>query len=257
MSDGKQNVKPPTLAALRNVFGCMELVKTVQLRAPSLPNIGVMHGPSGYGKSYGSIYVQNKTGAVRVEVGESWNKKTFVSAILREAGVLEPRGNTADLMRHAIQWLGDEPNRPLIVDEADKLVDKGLIELVREIADHALIPVLLIGEEMLPNKLARFERVHNRVLHWYPAQPCDLADCRELAKVHLHGIEIDDDLLDEVRAKGQGVARRVSTTLADMRGFAVNNAFKRLTRENWQGRIFTGEAPVARSSKLRIGGRAA
>lgn len=261
MTDPSSIVKPTkTLAALKNVSGFLQLALKLQQRAFSLPNFGVMYGPSGFGKSYASIYVLNKLNAVRVEVGESWNRKSFVRAVLREAGIAEPKGSTAELMGHAIDALSETPNRPLIIDEADKLVDKGLIELVREIAEHSQVPVLLIGEEALPTKLARVERVHNRVLSWYPAEACDLADCRKLAEIFLPAIAIDDRLLEAVREKAQGRARRVVVTLSAMRDWhAAHRPAEGLTLDSYKGEIFTGEAPAARNGRVTAlrGGRAA
>jgi DNA transposition AAA+ family ATPase len=260
MSDTATNVKPPTtFAALKNVAGFYAQVTKLQTRKPNLPNIGVTHGPSGYGKSYASIYAQNKTRAIRVEVGESWNRKTFVRAILREGGVAEPKGTTADLVEQAIQLLAEDARRPLFIDEADKLVDKGLIEIVRELAQHSQAPVLLIGEELLPQKLSRYERVHNRVLDWFGAEPCDLDDCRKLAAIFLPSVKIADDLLDEMRVKGDGRARRIVVSLNDASEWARNAGVKELTRQNYRGAIYTGEAPRARSGRLLLSksGRAA
>ena len=250
MSSETPIVKSQSLAALKNVFGCMQLVLKLQQRAPGLPNIGAIYGPSGYGKTYGTIYAQNKTRAVRVEVGESWSRRSFLSAILREAGVAQTRASIADLMEAVIHALGEDPDRPLIIDESDKLVDKGMIELVREIAEQAQIPVVLVGEELLPQKLARVERVHNRILDWYPAEPCDLDDCRKLANIFLAGVDIDDALLDQVRARGQGRARRIVVTLTSMQEWARNTGVKALTIPVYKGVIFTGEAPAARSGRI-------
>ena len=62
MSDAIPKIKPPpprtgssNFAALKNVSGFRELVARVTDRAPSLPNIGVMHGRSG--ESYSGIWV--------------------------------------------------------------------------------------------------------------------------------------------------------------------------------------------------------
>jgi DNA transposition AAA+ family ATPase len=238
------------MAALANVMGFYAQVKKLQNRAPHLPNIGVMHGDSGLGKSYASIYAQIKTNTIRVEIGESWNRKTFVRAILREGGMAEPRGSTADLMEAAIEMLAEDRNRPLFVDEADKLVDKNLIDLAREIAEHAQIPVILIGEEMLPQKLMRFERVHNRVLDWFSASPCDLGDCKKLAAIFLAGVSIEDELLDDIRVKGQGRARRVVVSLNNAKEWARNTGVSALTRAVYTGAIYTGEAPRARSGRV-------
>ncbi len=251
MSENTPSVKTGSLAPLKNVAGFMALTKKIQERGPHLPNLGVMHGRSGEGKTYASIYVQNRTRAIRVEVGASWNRKTFVRSILLECGVVDPRGATADLVERAIALLGDQPDRPLIVDEADKLVDKGLIEIVREIAEASQVPVLLIGEEQLPQKLERVERVHNRVLEWYGAEPSDLADCKLLAKIFLPGVEIADDLLESVRIKGGGRARRIVVTLSGMADWCRNSGAKAIDLKSYTGGIFTGEAPKPRA--LRVG----
>ena len=60
--------------------------------------------------------------------------------------------------------------RPLILDEADYLVAKaGMVELVRDIYEGSQSPIMLVGEEMLPNKLKKYERFHGRVLNWLRA----------------------------------------------------------------------------------------
>jgi len=59
MTDNGQIVKPGSLAPLKNVAGFMTLVTKLQRRGPHLPNLGVMYGHSGLGKSYASIYAQN------------------------------------------------------------------------------------------------------------------------------------------------------------------------------------------------------
>lgn len=242
MSDQTQPVKPAsTLAALKNVMGAMELVRKLQNRSPNLPNIGVVNGHSGLGKTQATIYIQNKTDAVRVEVGSSWNRRTLMRAILRECGAPDPKGAAADMVEQAIMLLGDKPDRPLIVDEADILVDKGLIEIIREIAEGSQVPVLLVGEEALPAKLARYERVHNRVLAWFPAQPCDIADARKLADIVLGGVTIDNGLLEDIRRKAEGRARRIVVSLDDIAKWARVTGVRELDLKTYTGPSYAGE----------------
>jgi DNA transposition AAA+ family ATPase len=137
----------------------------------------------------------------------------------------------------------DDPARPLIIDEADKLVDKGMIELVRDINKAAQVPVLLVGEELLPAKLEKYERVHNRVLEWVLAQPCDLEDARTLARFLYPKLSITDQLLDRFREETGGKARRIATTLNEAAAFAANSGAGTLDIDNYSGRIFTGESP--------------
>ncbi|MBC7580320.1 MAG: ATP-binding protein [Tardiphaga sp.] len=238
--------------ALKNVAAFMVMTQRLVDRPPHLPGFGVCHAPSGYGKTYASIYAQNKTKAVRVEVGDSWTRRTLLRAILREFGeTVRDRVPIADMAERAIAAMGDNPGRPLIVDEADKLVDKGMIEIVRELQESSGAPVVLIGEEKLPAKLLTVERMHNRVLDWFPAQPCDLDDTRELARAFAPRVRISDDLLDMIRTQSGGRARRIVVNLARAAETARNRNIAALDLQGWGGdAFFTGEPPKPRQVEL-------
>lgn len=238
-----------TMAMLKNVASIYALAEELRSRPPHLPGIGVVHGPSGYGKTHGAIYVQNRMQALRVEVGDSWTKRTLVQRILIEAGQ-EPRGTIADMAERAILFLGDDPERPLIIDEADKLVDKGMIELVREIHEHSQAPVLLIGEELLPAKLAHIERTHNRILNWVAAQPCDAEDTRALADLFCEKpkLKLSDDLLEAIRTRSDGRARRIVVNINRAIEFARQIGTRTLDLKAFSasGTFFTGQPPQQR-----------
>ncbi|MGX7745904.1 DUF3164 family protein, partial [Rhodopseudomonas parapalustris] len=166
---------------LKNVASFMTLTLRLQSREPHLPSFGVFYGPSGFGKTEASIYAQNKTNAVRVELGETWSIKKLLQELLFELRI-QPKGTIPDLADQVKAALGDDPRRPLIIDEADKLLRKGgMLEVIREIGDVAGCPVILIGEEMLPDKLAVHERFHGRVMDWTAAEECDQDDVAALA----------------------------------------------------------------------------
>lgn len=230
------------LAAVKNVARFLTLVQSLIQRQEGLPGIGVFHGYSGLGKTYASIYAQNMTNALRLEVGDSWTKVKFLQNLLREAGVEPGKSTIADLTEKAINALADDWTRPLFIDEADKLADKGMLELVREIHEHSQVPVLLIGEELLPEKLEKVERVHNRVLDWVPAEPCDHADARLLAKLVCPSITISDELIDLIVDKTKGRARRLVVNFNKMAEHARNYRENELTcRSFGEDFFYTGE----------------
>jgi DNA transposition AAA+ family ATPase len=230
----------------------MVMTKRLVERSPHLPGFGVCHGHSGVGKTYASIFAQNKTRAIRVEVGDSWTRRTLLQKILKECGQnVKEKLSIADLADMAKAILGEDARRPLIVDEADKLVDKGFIELIRELLEASGAPVILIGEEKLPQKLLSVERLHNRVLHWMPAQPCDLDDARVLAKAFAAKVDIKDDLLESIVARSQGRARRIVTNLSNAEEIARNKGVKALDLKGWGSEeFFTGEPPAPRAVEM-------
>lgn len=233
-------------AVLKNVSAMVVLMQTLMDRPPSvdLPGFGVMFGYSGLGKSMAAGLCQNTFNCINVQVQDHWTRRIFAEKLLFELGVVKPRGTAGDMWDQVITLVGDY-RRPIIIDEADKLVDKGFIELVRSLQDLTDVPVLLVGEELLPQKLERFERVYGRVLGWVAAQPCDLDDVLALARVVIPQIEMADDLTMAVLDQTKGRARNVATTLHGI-GVAARNLGTRamdLAAYQAEGRFSTGVAP--------------
>lgn len=213
MTVNDQFVNGGDTAPIKNVAACLGLVRSLQNRHPLQPNLGVFAGFSGYGKSVAALYAQNKTDAAYVEVSDTWTKKKLMTSILSELGRFDARGTLSDLEDEIIGILARDPKRPLIIDEADKLVDRKMIELVRMIAKKSNVPVLLIGEELFPKKLEGVDRFRDLVLVMGYAQPCDLDDTRTLSRTFYPQLKIADDLLDQARAEGEGRVRRIGNSL--------------------------------------------
>lgn len=232
-----------TVALLKNVASCMEAMEKLRYRGPGRPGLGVFYGHSGFGKTYSAIYVQNKTNAARVEVGDSWTRKVFLEKLCAELNV-ETKGTIAQLVDRVVETLVDD-DRPLIIDEADKLCDKNMIELVRQLQEESGAPILMLGEEKLPSKIAEVERVHNRVLVWEPAQPCDLEDTRTLAEL-VSPVTVGDDLLEKIRQQSGGRARRIVVNLDLVTDFARNAGLKVIGAGDFSGQFYTGTAPRPR-----------
>lgn len=232
--------------ALKNVASFMAMTVKLIERPLHLPGFGVCHGPSGYGKSWASMYVQMKVKARRIEVGETWTRRTLLRHILKECGeTVRKSWSASDLAELAKAALGADTTRPLIVDEADKLVDKNMIEVLRELQQESGVPVILIGEEKLPGKLLTVERIHNRVLDWFPAQPCDLDDTKVLATSFQPKVKFDEELLDTIRLRSSGRARRIVTNIDKAGEFARDRGHKTLDLKIWSD-FYTGEPPVQR-----------
>lgn len=237
-------------APLKNVSAMVTLVETIRSRPQMSSGFGVFSGPSGFGKTVASTYAQNHCDCVYVEVREFWTRRSFCEALLEELGQ-KPRGTIAQMMKEIVYVLGNDLGRALIIDEADKLVDKNMIELARDIQEMTNAPVILVGEEKLPHKLKAFERVDNRVLDWVLAQPCDAQDARVLARMIVPGVEIEDALLEKICRETGGRTRRVSNTLFEVANYARNAGAKSLTLAGYRGRIFTGEAPIRAKAGAR------
>lgn len=230
----------PGTAPLRNMAAFAALMERVTKRGSNLPGMAAFYGESGMGKSFSAAYAANKYRAYYVQVKSVWTRKHFCIAILREMGFKELDKLTIPMMVEMIAEQLAKSQQPLIVDEADFLVQRGMIEVLRDIYESSLAPIILIGEENLPNTLKRWERVHNRMLDWVKAKPCNEADCRQLAKVYCAGVSVSDDLLEKVRVAVDGCTRRVCINLDHIREFAEGRSLTEIDAAAYKGRIDTG-----------------
>ncbi|WJI81501.1 MULTISPECIES: ATP-binding protein [unclassified Mesorhizobium] len=201
-------------APLKNVAAFATLLQTMVERDPKLPGLGAFFSPSGWGKTESAIYGANRYRAAYVECGQFTTARSLLCDILRELGEPNPRGTIEDLKNKAIMVMVSDPRRPLIIDEAHFIAHKRFVDLMRELSDKSGAPVIMIGEENLPRLLEAFERVHNRVLEWLPAVPCDAVDFELLVKNRCNGVTVAPDLAAAILDKTKGNTRRIVINLA-------------------------------------------
>jgi len=239
----------PTLynsfAPLRNVVALTQLIERCDSRAHGLPGMAVFYGPSGFGKSTAAIFAANKYGALHIQVKSTWGARKICTSILSEAGV-KPATTVADMQEQISEYLAVS-DRPLLVDEADYLVSKRKIELIRDIHDGSNATVIMIGEEALPTRLKAWERIDGRIMSWVAAEPGTLADVAPLARIYAPGICVAEDLRRKILAASQGSIRRICTNLAHVNERARTRGVTEMNLETWgSGEFPSGIAPAPR-----------
>lgn len=242
---GLSGNKDGKIAPLRNIVLLDTLIQKVRERPGHLPGLGSFTGPSGYGKSWACAYSSANASAYYVEARSTWTRKSMLHAILLQMGIT-PERMLSDMVLQIAEQLGLS-RRPLILDEADNLVERGLIELVRDLYEESFGTIILVGEERLPQKLTKWERVHGRVLDWVQAEPANLDDARALARLYCPKVGVEDDLLGELVARTKGSVRRICVNLEHIGKHAAGAGLKQIGRDGWGDRpIHSGEPPKAR-----------
>lgn len=240
----------PRVAPLANVAKLLSLINRCADRTPGLPGMATFYGPSGDGKSYAAMYAANHCGAILVQAKSTWAKKDMCEAILKEMDI-PARGRINDM----VERIGENlmvTNRPLMVDEADFLVEKKMAEILRDIYEICQCPVILIGEEALPQKLTRWERIHGRMLDWVGTEAATLHDAQLLAGIYAHDVEIDDALLKRMVDDCHGSVRRISSNLDHVKQFALSKGLTRVGVNDWAQRTFlTGKAAPPRVGTMK------
>ncbi len=234
-----------SVAPLRNVAALVALIDRVQSRQSGLPGMATFYGPSGYGKTTAATYAANKFDAYCVQVKWCWTGKKLCQAILTDLSI-PPAGTIADMVDQISEEIA-RSGRPLLIDEADHLIKRNMIELVRDIYESSGAAVILIGEELLPQKLQKWERVHGRMLDWVPAEPGSMADVGHLAPIHCAGVELDEALKKKLLAVSANSIRRICVNLDRVAEFARTRGVNSVSLKDWgRGDFFTGTAPAPR-----------
>jgi len=232
-------------APLKNVANFSTMIETVVERSPYLPGLACFYGPSGLGKSRSAVYGAGRYRATYVECGQFTTAKSLLESILRELGVAKPRGTVPNLIDQAIFILSSDPRRPLIIDEAHHIAAKRFVDLARELHDKSTTPVILIGEETLPKQLEAYERVHNRMLCWTQAMPCDRDDFFALARFTNPDLKISEELAERILKETRGNTRRILTNLDQAAQLAKRHAIDVVTSER-MGALVGMSAPGPR-----------
>lgn len=233
------------VAPLRNVMALSALIDRVQTRHADLPGMACFYGPSGYGKSTAAVWNANATNAYIVECQSCWTKKYLATKIAQEIG-LDPAKTTPEIVAQISEELVLS-GRALIVDEADYLVESMLIKLIRDIYEGSRAAIILIGEERLPQKLTKWERIHGRMLDCVGAEPADLREVGLLAEIYCRGLEIDDELKAMILKASNASARRISVNLNMITEIARTKGLTRVTAGDWgKAEFFTGSVPAPR-----------
>lgn len=234
------------VAGLRNVVALQRLVDRVETRGPSLPGMATYYGPSGWGKTTAAGYVANRMNCHVVEVKSTWRSKKLLQAIALELSIKPAKviGDISDQIAERLARSG----RTLLIDEADKLINAGMIEIVRDIHEGSKAGIVLIGEETLPQDLRRWERVHGRMLDWVAAEPGTAQDLEQLLKINAAGLTIDPELKKRILlASGPSIRRMcVNIALVVERARTVGQTETMGPKDMGAVEFFTGEAPSPR-----------
>jgi chromosomal replication initiation ATPase DnaA len=233
------------IVPLTNVGLLASAIERAQNRPDNLPGLVVMYGASGLGKTVGANFAANIYRGYYVECRDTWTKKAFLAAILKEMAILPLR-----TMSEMVDQIADQlsrSRRPLLIDDAQYLLDKAIANVLTDIYNASHGTIVLIGEERVPQSMAKRERLHNRVLEWVPALPATTEDMRALADANYPHLRIHDDLLEDLCKAVRGCLRRIVVNLHQVQSEAAALCLDSINLAQWGKRgWFTGDAPLRR-----------
>lgn len=190
--------EPPRIGQKPDVFESDDYVRVVgicnmcqQQRAAA-----IVVGRSGYGKTYSLKQYARLPRVIYIECNESMSCRDLVRRIEKQLGLPKRYGTNDERLEEIVDFFNVNPGYLMIVDEADKLINKYTIkkiELLRTIMDSATVGMVLAGELSLEAHLAAYdERFANRMDFAYRLQGLT----KEEIQRYLKGWTIEEPAMD-------------------------------------------------------------
>lgn len=227
-------------------------------RPLGLPGIGLIWGPTGFGKTTASAWFIAQCHGVYVRAMRLWSPKGLLNAIARELDQDTKGMNNGEMVESIIRRLA-ETGRPLFIDEADYIVEsRRLTDTLRDIHDMSTCPVILIGMHGIEKRIRNNEQFTGRIAQWVEFSGADMEDSRMLAD-GLCEIRVADDLLARLHQaasakNGSGAEiRRLVVGLTNIEGYARRRGKDNMTAADWPNDqdFFIG-APVAAAQPAKV-----
>lgn len=179
--------------------------------------LGIIVAKSGYGKTHTLKRYAKMPRVVYIEGNETMNCKDIVRRIESRIGMSRSYGSIDERMERIIEFFNVNEGYLLIMDEADKLINKYTqkkIELLRNITDAADVGLVIAGEPVLENLLKGYDkRFTNRMDFYYKLRGLSQQEVKD----YLEGYDIDEAAMTEflVRATNSqtGCFRLLDRTL--------------------------------------------
>lgn len=203
---------------VKNVLRTQEMFENLQSRSMITPGIGLIHGPSGFGKTTTVTYMFNELAVaghqpLYVRCYASDTVSSFLARIMHEMGAnpIFPLRKMVDYIVKAM----NEQGLALFVDEADHIIGQAkTMETIRDLYDTTEQPVVLIGMEEIARRISHRKQLFNRISEWVEFKAADIEDVHLFARELMdERLTVAEDLLDNIRAKSAGEVRRILIAL--------------------------------------------
>ncbi|MEJ1417009.1 MAG: ATP-binding protein [Candidatus Sedimenticola sp. (ex Thyasira tokunagai)] len=239
---------------VKNVSRLNEAGQALIQRDLGMPGMGLIWGPTGYGKTTAATWFINQCHGVYIRAMRLWTPKSMLTAMARELDLDVKGRSNAEMVESVIQRLA-ATNRPVFIDEADYIVEsRRLTDTLRDIHDLSTVPVILIGMHGIEKKIRGNEQFTGRIAQWVSFEGLDLVDARLLAD-GLVEVKIKDDLLHQLHkaaspksrqggASSGAEVRRLVVGLGRIEQYARSRGLQSIGAADWVSgnEFFIGQA---------------
>ena len=215
----------------KNVKNFVSLMEEVKQLPNNIPKIILVYGEYGLGKSETIKWWTFKNDCIYVRANQGMTSRWLLSEIAEELGE-EPFWHIQDTFNLVEQKLKQNP-KPLIIDEVDYLVTNNVIEILRDLHDRTMCPMILVGMINIDKKLSRYPHLKDRIYKAFKFEPYNKQDIKQILS-ELSEIQITNDGL-EYLATRHNQFRQIVKLINKIEKFAIINDLTEFNETNLRG----------------------
>lgn len=215
----------------KNVKKFVALMEEVKQLPANIPKIVLVFGEYGLGKSETIKWWTFKNDCIYVRANQGMSSRWLLSEIAEELGE-EAFWHIQDTFNLVEQKLKQNP-KPLIIDEVDYLVTNNVIEILRDLHDRTMCPMILVGMINIDKKLSRYPHLKDRIYKAFKFEPYNKQDIKQILS-ELSEIQITNDGL-EYLATRHNQFRQIVKLINKIEKFAIINDLTEFNETNLRG----------------------
>lgn len=182
-----------TFIRTKNVKQFVSLMDELQKLPSNIPKMALVYGEHGLGKSQTIQWWADKNDSVYVRATQGMTSRWLLSEIVEELGE-EAYWHLQDNFELIENILKENP-RVVIVDEIDYLIEKSIIETLRDLHDKTGCPMVLVGMGTADKKIARYPHLMDRIYKILKFEKFNSEDIKEIL-TELTDLKIKDDAIE-------------------------------------------------------------
>lgn len=160
--------------------------------------LGIIVGRPGLGKTHALKKYARLPRVIYIEGNETMNCKDIIRRMESRIGMPRSSGSIDERMEHIIEFFNVNEGYLIIMDEADKLINKYTqkkLELLRNITDAADVGLVIAGEPVLETLLKTYDkRFTDRMDFYYKLEGLSQQEVVD----YLEGFEVDEAAMGEM-----------------------------------------------------------
>lgn len=212
----------------QNVKNFIGLVENLQNKPKNIPQMGLVYGEPGLGKSQTALWLACKYDGIYLRATNLMTGRWLLEELVKELDQI-PRYLTSDNFNLVVKKL--KQNQQIIfIDEIDYLMNNyKSIETLRDIHDETGCPIIFIGMGLANRKLERYPHLYDRFSEILKFESFNTKDLKQIFD-ELSEVPVTVDAIEYIQKKYNRF-RQIVQLINNLEIIAKENNITEITKE--------------------------